>query len=156
MGSPPASSRCSGWWRPGARTARSRPHSSSASTPWHDIFRTSSASSGSPPGPRRRPTPSNIASPDAPTQISPSPVVPTLVGFGDDPARPAFVWSCRPTADREEEQAMYVVVQHTFLDPREAFSRGEKLIKEEGAPDGTTGLQFYPAQDGSGATCLWE
>jgi hypothetical protein len=51
---------------------------------------------------------------------------------------------------------MYVVVQHTFLDPSEAFSRGEKLIKNEGAPAGTTGLQFYPARDGSGATCLWE
>ena len=51
---------------------------------------------------------------------------------------------------------MYVVVQHTFLNPPEAFSRGEKLIKNEGAPDGTTGLQFYPARDGSGATCLWE
>ena len=51
---------------------------------------------------------------------------------------------------------MYVVVQHTFLNPSEAFSRGEKLIKNEGSPDGTTVLQFYPALDGSGATCLWE
>jgi hypothetical protein len=51
---------------------------------------------------------------------------------------------------------MYVVVQHTFLDPAKAFSRGEKLIKNQGAPDGTTVLQFYPAHDGSGATCLWE
>ena len=51
---------------------------------------------------------------------------------------------------------MYVVVQHTFLNPPDAFSRGEKLIKNEEAPDGTTGLQFYPARDGSGATCLWE
>lgn len=51
---------------------------------------------------------------------------------------------------------MYVVVQHTFLAPAEAFSRGTKLIRNEGAPDGTTVLQFYPAQDGSGATCLWE
>ncbi len=51
---------------------------------------------------------------------------------------------------------MYVVVQHTFLNPREAFSRGEKLIKYEGAPEGATALQFYPAGDGSGATCLWE
>jgi hypothetical protein len=56
----------------------------------------------------------------------------------------------------EKEQAMYVVVQHTFLKPPDAFTRGEKLIKNEGAPDGTTGLQFYPARDGSGATCLWE
>jgi len=51
---------------------------------------------------------------------------------------------------------MYVVVQHTFLNPSDAFSRGEQLIKNEGAPDGTMVLQFYPAQDGSRATCLWE
>ena len=50
---------------------------------------------------------------------------------------------------------MYVVVQHTFLNPPEAFSRGERLIKNEGAPT-APGLQFYPARDGSGATCLWE
>ena len=51
---------------------------------------------------------------------------------------------------------MYVVVQHTFKDPQTAFSRGERLIKNEGAPTGVRGLQFYPAKDGSGATCLWE
>ena len=51
---------------------------------------------------------------------------------------------------------MYVVVQHTIFNPPEALSRGEKLIKNEGAPDGTTVLQFYPAGDGSIATCLWE
>ena len=49
-----------------------------------------------------------------------------------------------------------VVVQHTFLKPPDAATRGEKLIRNEGAPAGTTGLQFYPARDGSGATCLWE
>jgi hypothetical protein len=51
---------------------------------------------------------------------------------------------------------MYVVVQHDFSDPQAAFSRGERLIKNEGAPTGVRGLQFYPAKDGSGATCLWE
>nr|WP_297419299.1 hypothetical protein [uncultured Nocardioides sp.] len=51
---------------------------------------------------------------------------------------------------------MYVVVQHTFLEPDEASSRGEKLIRNEGAPEGTRGLQFYPARDWSVATCLWE
>ena len=51
---------------------------------------------------------------------------------------------------------MYVVVQHTFKDPQTAFSRGERLIKNEGVPTGVRGLQFYPARDGSGATCLWE
>ena len=51
---------------------------------------------------------------------------------------------------------MYVVVQHRFRDPQVAFSRGEKLIKNEGAPTGVRGLQFYPSRDGSVATCLWE
>ena len=51
---------------------------------------------------------------------------------------------------------MYVVVQHTFKDPQTAFSRGERLIRNEGTPTGVRGLQFYPARDGSGATCLWE
>ena len=51
---------------------------------------------------------------------------------------------------------MYVVVQHSFKDPSVAFARGERLIKMEGAPAGARGLQFYPAADGSRATCLWE
>lgn len=51
---------------------------------------------------------------------------------------------------------MYVVVQHRFRDPQTAFARGERLIKNEGAPAGVHGLQFYPSRDGSVATCLWE
>jgi hypothetical protein len=51
---------------------------------------------------------------------------------------------------------MYVVTQHRFIDSATAFSRGEKLIKNEGAPSGVRGLQFYPSTDGSGAVCLWE
>jgi hypothetical protein len=51
---------------------------------------------------------------------------------------------------------MYVVVQHRFTDQQTAMSRGERLIKNEGAPRGVRGLQFYPSQDGSAATCLWE
>jgi hypothetical protein len=51
---------------------------------------------------------------------------------------------------------MYVVVQHQIRDPKVAFSRGEKLIKNEGAPTGVRGLQFYPSRDGSAVTCLWE
>jgi hypothetical protein len=58
--------------------------------------------------------------------------------------------------DDERRLTMYVVVQHKFRDPQAAFSRGERLIKNEGAPGGVRGLQFYPAKDGSGATCLWE
>ena len=51
---------------------------------------------------------------------------------------------------------MYVAVIHRFIDPQAALSRGEKLIKNEGAPEGVKGLQFYPSQDRSTATCLWE
>jgi hypothetical protein len=51
---------------------------------------------------------------------------------------------------------MYVVVQHQIKDPQTAFARGEKLIRNEGAPDGARGLQFYPSTDGSAVTCLWE
>jgi hypothetical protein len=51
---------------------------------------------------------------------------------------------------------MYVVVQHKLKDAQTAFSRGERLVKNEGAPGGVRGLQFYPARNGSGATCLWE
>lgn len=51
---------------------------------------------------------------------------------------------------------MYVVAQHSFTDSAAAFARGERLIKNEGAPAGVRGLQFYPSRDGSAATCLWE
>ena len=51
---------------------------------------------------------------------------------------------------------MYVVVQHQFKDPETAFARGQRLIKNEGAPAGVRGLQFYPSSEGSAATCLWE
>ena len=51
---------------------------------------------------------------------------------------------------------MYVVVQHQFKDPQTAFARGQRLIKNEGAPAGVRGLQFYPSSEGSAATCLWE
>lgn len=51
---------------------------------------------------------------------------------------------------------MYVAVQHDIKVPETAFPRGEKLIRSEGAPEGVRVLQFYPAQDGSAVTCLWE
>ena len=51
---------------------------------------------------------------------------------------------------------MYVVVQHRINNPQIAFSRGERLVKNEGAPIGVRGLQFYPSRDGSAVTCLWE
>jgi hypothetical protein len=60
-------------------------------------------------------------------------------------------------ADRNERShSMYVVVQHRIKDPETALARGEKLIKNEGAPEGVRGLQFYPSTDGSAVTCLWE
>jgi hypothetical protein len=72
--------------------------------------------------------------------------------------RPGVV---RRTVDREQSEAkevlgMYVVVQHHFKDPQSALARGEKLIRNEGAPTGVRGLQFYPSEDHSAATCLWE
>ena len=51
---------------------------------------------------------------------------------------------------------MYVVVQHELSDPREAFARGERLKRGVGAPAGAQALQFYPSQDGTAVTCLWE
>jgi hypothetical protein len=51
---------------------------------------------------------------------------------------------------------MYVAVVHRFLDPEVAFKRGERLIKQEGVPQGVRVLQFYPDRSGWGATCLWE
>jgi hypothetical protein len=55
-----------------------------------------------------------------------------------------------------QEATMYVVVNHQIKDPETAFARGDKLIRNEGAPAGARGLQFYPAVDGSAVTCLWE
>jgi hypothetical protein len=51
---------------------------------------------------------------------------------------------------------MYVEVIHRFTDPPKAFERGDKLVRNLDAPEGVRGLQFYPAKDGSMATCLWE
>ena len=51
---------------------------------------------------------------------------------------------------------MYVVVQHRIKNPQTAFSRGERLMKSEGAPTGVRNLQFYPSRDRSAVTCLWE
>ena len=43
-----------------------------------------------------------------------------------------------------------------FGDRPTAFSRGERLVRNEGAPAGVRVLQFYPSADGSMVTCLWE
>ena len=51
---------------------------------------------------------------------------------------------------------MYVVVYHQINNPETAFARGDKLVKNEGAPAGVRGLQFYPSTDGSAVACLWE
>lgn len=51
---------------------------------------------------------------------------------------------------------MYTVVQHQIKRPETAFGRGQKLMKNEGAPSGARVIQFYPSQDGSAVTCLWE
>ena len=51
---------------------------------------------------------------------------------------------------------MYVVALHTIKNPEAAFSRGEKLMKNEGAPSGVRVLQFYPSRDRTTVICLWE
>jgi len=51
---------------------------------------------------------------------------------------------------------MLVVVQHRLTDPPTAFARGELLKRGDGAPAGTRVLQFFPSQDGTHVTCLWE
>jgi hypothetical protein len=80
-----------------------------------------------------------------------------LVDPGDAASnRAAYGRPRRLPTDEQRRLIMYVVVQHTFTEPQTAFSRGERLIKNHGAPTGVRGLQFYPAKDGSRATCLWE
>src|SRR5262245_31558005 len=51
---------------------------------------------------------------------------------------------------------MYVVVHHTILDAETAFTRGQRLMTGDGAPQGVRVLQFYPSADHSLVTCLWE
>jgi len=51
---------------------------------------------------------------------------------------------------------MLVIVQHTLTDPPTAFERGERLQRGDGAPEGTRVLQFFPSQDGTLVTCVWE
>ena len=51
---------------------------------------------------------------------------------------------------------MYTVVLHDITDPQAAFARGQQLMANEGAPDGTRVLQFYPSLDHTQVTCLWE
>ncbi|HEX8864705.1 MAG TPA: DUF3303 family protein [Lentzea sp.] len=51
---------------------------------------------------------------------------------------------------------MYVIVHHHIKNPETAFERGQRLIAGDGAPDGVKVLQFYPSQDLTAVTCLWE
>ena len=51
---------------------------------------------------------------------------------------------------------MYTVVLHHIKDAATAFSRGERLMAGDGAPPGVRVLQFYPSEDRTTVTCLWE
>jgi hypothetical protein len=51
---------------------------------------------------------------------------------------------------------MYVVIQHRIKNPQTAFARGERLMKNEGAPPGVRNLQFLPSRDRKSVTCLAE
>jgi hypothetical protein len=50
---------------------------------------------------------------------------------------------------------MFVVVQHAIKDSEVAFTRGQRLMVNDGAPEGTQVLQFLPSEDGTAVTCLW-
>jgi hypothetical protein len=73
----------------------------------------------------------------------------------DAPDRPVPLRRVATTLE-QGGAVMYVVVQHHIKNPQTAFSRGEKLMKSEGAPAGVRNLQFYPSRDQSKVTCLWE
>ena len=51
---------------------------------------------------------------------------------------------------------MYVVVQHQIHNTETALMRGQRLISGDGAPPQVKVLQFYPSQDLTRVTCLWE
>ena len=51
---------------------------------------------------------------------------------------------------------MYIVVHHHIKNPEVAFQRGQRLISGDGAPEGVKVLQFYPSDDLTEVTCLWE
>lgn len=51
---------------------------------------------------------------------------------------------------------MYIVVHHHITNPEAAFERGQRLISGDGAPEGVKVLQFYPSEDLTEVTCLWE
>jgi len=51
---------------------------------------------------------------------------------------------------------MYVVAIHSIKNAQTAFTRGERLMKNDGAPAGVRVLQFYPGRDRRTVTCLWE
>ncbi len=50
---------------------------------------------------------------------------------------------------------MHVVVQHRIIDPDKFFSMDAEQVAGSGPP-GVQGQQFFPSQDRSVATCLWE
>ena len=51
---------------------------------------------------------------------------------------------------------MYIVALHEILVQEVAFGRGQRMIDGEGAPSGVRVLQFYPSEDATRVTCLWE
>ena len=52
---------------------------------------------------------------------------------------------------------MYVVVQHQHQGPARPRSRAASgSSRTRARPPASGCLQFYPARDGSGVTCLWE
>ena len=54
---------------------------------------------------------------------------------------------------RDQEVAMYIVVEHVISDPDAFFGVAEKVAA---APPGYTALQFCPSTSKDRAVCLWE
>jgi hypothetical protein len=51
---------------------------------------------------------------------------------------------------------VFIVVQHTIIDPETAFTRGQNLLAGNGAPPGVRVREFYPSRDKAHVVCLWE
>ncbi len=50
---------------------------------------------------------------------------------------------------------MYVAVQHRITDPEKFFAMNAEEVVG-GGPPGVRGRQFFPSQDHTQASCLWE
>jgi hypothetical protein len=64
--------------------------------------------------------------------------------------------SAASCGNQKEVPIVYVGVHHRIKDADAAFSRGQALLQGDDAPPGVQLREFYPSQDRTAATCLWE